>query len=75
MRAAHRFERPPAFECADEPRRNLRVAAIEADDGIGKKAVAAPVGAIELGLVAVREGADQGPYPVGIGRARKPDGG
>ena len=54
-------------ERGDQPRRDLRVLRVEREHRVGEEVVAGAVGAVELGLVRLREGADQRAHAVGIG--------
>src|SRR5262245_61724171 len=64
--APPRLERAPALERGEQPRRHLRVLAVERDHRVGYEVVAAAVGVVELGLVRLRERPDQGAQPVRV---------
>src|SRR6266567_8423649 len=66
--APARLERAPALERGEEARGDLRVFPIERERGLGEEVVAGPVRPVELGLVELREGADERAQPVGVGK-------
>ena len=69
-----RLERSPAFEGAEKPCRDLRVLLVKLQHDRRDEIIAAAVRRIELGLVAGREGADQGAERDWGSRARRPGG-
>ena len=66
LRAAPGFERAPGAERVVKPRRDLRVLRVEREHGVGDEIVAGAVGAVELGLVGLRKGADQRATRLGL---------
>src|ERR1700690_4541005 len=57
--AAALLQRAPAAERGGEPRRQLRIFRVEREHVVGGEKGAGAVGAVELGGVCLREGADQ----------------
>src|ERR1700726_2389716 len=61
--APARLERAPALEGGEEARGDLRVFRIERERRLGEEVVAGAVRPVELGLVGMREGADERAQP------------
>src|SRR5690606_29576040 len=61
------FQRAPGAEGDGQPRRDLRVFLLYAQDGLGHEAIAFPIGPMEAGLIVRRECTDERAYAVRIG--------
>src|ERR1700730_6590099 len=61
-----RLEAPPLAEGLHQACRGRRVCLVEGDDLVGEKRISLAAPRVEMQLVALREGADQGAYPVRV---------
>src|SRR5947208_14126799 len=65
------LESTPGAEADEQAGGGLRIAPVELEDEVREERVTVPVGTVELGLVAAREGADQRADAVRIGGAER----
>src|SRR5262249_16797568 len=64
--ASARLQRAPALERRQQARSKLRIFAVKHQHDIDHKVVTGSVGAVELLLIGLSEGVDQGAHPIGI---------
>src|SRR6202048_5391841 len=69
--ATCRCQHAPALEGREQAGCELRVFAVERQNGVGDEVVAGPIGTVEFLVVSERKGMNERPHAVGIGERER----